>query len=83
MEEFNMDMLIQKTILEMEKPFLLSDLFDKLKSNGIKDKTAILNILDELLNSGLVEYSDVNLDDDTIDANDDLLVYYQSALSFV
>ena len=33
---------------------------------------AILNVLDELLNMGLVEYSDVN---------DDLSVYYQSAFA--
>lgn len=67
-----MDLIIQKTILEMEKPFLMSDLFDKLALDGIKDKEAILNVLDELLNIGLVEYSDVN---------DDLSVYYQSAFA--
>lgn len=67
-----MDLIIQKTILEMEKPFLMSDLFNKLALVGITDKEAILNILDELLNMGLVEYSDVN---------DDLSVYYQSAFA--
>ncbi len=67
-----MDLIIQKTILEMEKPFLMSDLFNKLALEGITDKEAILNVLDELLNMGLVEYSDVN---------DDLSVYYQSAFA--
>ncbi len=67
-----MDLIIQKTILEMEKPFLMSDLFNKLALVGITDKEAILNVLDELLNMGLVEYSDVN---------DDLSVYYQSAFA--
>ena len=67
-----MDLIIQKTILEMEKPFLMSDLFNKLALVGITDKEAILNILDELLNMGLVEYSDVN---------DELSVYYQSAFA--
>lgn len=56
----------------MEKPFLMSDLFNKLALVGITDKEAILNVLDELLNMGLVEYSDVN---------DDLSVYYQSAFA--
>ncbi len=67
-----MDLIIQKTILEMEKPFLMSDLFNKLALVGITDKEVILNVLDELLNIGLVEYSDVN---------DDLSVYYQSAFA--
>ena len=67
-----MDLLIRKTILEMEKPFLMSDLFNELAAQGVTDKEAILNVLDELLNIGLVEYSDVN---------DDLFGYYQSVLA--
>ena len=54
--------VIQKTILEMDKPFLMSDLFAKLSEQGITDETIILRILDQLLNSGLVSYSDIQDD---------------------
>lgn len=58
-----MESTIQKIILEMDKPFLLSELFDVLKNKGINDKELILQVLDNLLNNGLVEYSDFNDDD--------------------
>lgn len=57
-----MEFHIQNVILQMDKPFLLSDLFDVLEKKGISNKDLILQVLDELLNRGLVEYSD--FDDD-------------------
>lgn len=58
--------IIQKTILEMDKPFLMSELFEKLFEVGITDGAIILDVLDQLLNSGLVSYSDIQ---------DDMAVY--------
>lgn len=51
--------IIRDTILDMERPFLLSDLFDRLGKMGIKDRSFILTILDELVDEGLVLYSEI------------------------
>ncbi len=61
------ELLIQKIILEMDKPFLLSELFDVIMEKGINNKELVLHVLDQLLNSGLVEYSDFE---------DDLAMYH-------
>lgn len=58
-----MEFFIQNVILKMDKPFLMSELFDELGKNGISNKELILEVLDDLLNRGLVEYSD--FDDDS------------------
>ena len=59
--------LIKKTILEIEKPFLMSDLFDVLEKKGVRDRRLILRVLDQLLDDGLVDYKDLS--------NDDILYY--------
>lgn len=56
------ELIIQKTILEMNKPFRLSDLFEVLESKGITDKILILEKLNQLLNAGLILSSDVEYD---------------------
>ena len=54
---------IRETILEMERPFNVSDLFYKLESaHNIQDRTLILEVLDELCDSGAIDYSEINDD---------------------
>lgn len=52
--------IIRQTILDMERPFSISDLFHRLESKyNIKNKQLALNILEELCESGLIKYSEV------------------------
>lgn len=54
---------IRETILEMERPFNVSDLFYKLDTaHGIRNRTLILEVLDELCESGAIDYSEINDD---------------------
>lgn len=48
--------VIRQTILTMEKPFCITDLFVALNLAGITDRDLILEVLDELYERGLVEY---------------------------
>lgn len=50
--------IISETILEMEKPFMLTDLFFRLEEQGIVDKALILHILNHLCDAGFVDYSE-------------------------
>ena len=52
------DVKIQRTILEMDSVFTLPELLDKLSARDRKEKSAVLDILDELLNLGMVEFAD-------------------------
>lgn len=54
---------ISETILSMEKPFKLSQLYLTLEENGITDKYMILDVLNQLYESGMVDKTDV--EDDT------------------
>lgn len=47
---------IRQTILAMEKPFCIADLFIALDSRGVDDRNLILEVLDELYERGLIEY---------------------------
>lgn len=47
---------IRQTILAMEKPFCITDLFAALNSVGITNRDLILEILDDLYERGLIEY---------------------------
>lgn len=51
--------IIRKTIINMDKPFLLSDLFNKLAEQGITDKAQILGVLNDLINNGTVSQSEI------------------------
>lgn len=48
--------VIRQTILALEKPFCISDLFIMLGSKDIKERDLILEVLDELYDRGLVDY---------------------------
>ena len=55
--------IIRETILQMERPFNVSDLFYKLHSeNNIQNRVLILEVLDELCDSGAIDYSEINDD---------------------
>lgn len=55
--------IIRETILQMERPFNVSDLFYKLDSSyNIRNRTLILEVLDELCDSGAIDYSEINDD---------------------
>lgn len=55
--------IIRQTILGMTRPFNVSDLFYKLESeSGITNRTLILEVLDELCDSGVISYLEVNDD---------------------
>nr|DAX50165.1 MAG TPA: ferric uptake regulation protein [Caudoviricetes sp.] len=53
---------ISNTILNMKKPFKLSQLYSKLKENGIFDEYLTLDVLNQLYESGLVERTDIEND---------------------
>jgi len=50
---------IKIIILEMDKPFSIFELLEKLSDDGITDKEVILNVLNQLLNNGLVKPTDI------------------------
>jgi len=55
--------IIRQTILGMEKPFNVSELFYLLETTyGIVNRQLILNILEELCESGVIKYSEVRND---------------------
>lgn len=52
--------IIRQTVLTMDRPFNLSDLFHLLEAKyDIKNRQLILNIVEELCESGVVKYSEV------------------------
>lgn len=52
--------IIQTVILEMERPFNISDLFYTLSHHhGIENRSLILAVLDELCESGAIDYSEI------------------------
>lgn len=52
--------IIRQTILGMERPFCLSELFEKLDNDyQIVERQLILNILEEMCESGAIKYSEV------------------------
>lgn len=52
--------IIRQTIRAMKVPFNLSDLFELLeKEYEIKDRQLILDILEEMCESGVIKYSEV------------------------
>lgn len=57
--------IISRTILNMEIPFKLSQLYEVLEQKGITDKELILDVLNQLYEKGLVDYAFV--EDDTLE----------------
>lgn len=58
-------LVISRTILNMEIPFKLSQLYDVLEQKGITDRELILDVLNQLYEKGLVDYASV--EDDTLE----------------
>lgn len=54
--------IIKETILDMERPFNVSDLLYRLALKGVTNRTLILEVLDELCDNGLIDYSEINDD---------------------
>lgn len=57
--------IISRTILNMEIPFKLSQLYEVLEAKGITDRELILDVLNQLYEKGLVDYASV--EDDTLE----------------
>ncbi|MCM1387932.1 MAG: hypothetical protein NC231_11425 [Bacillus sp. (in: Bacteria)] len=57
--------IISRTILNMEIPFKLSQLYGILEKQGITDRELILDVLNQLYEKGLVDYASV--EDDTLE----------------
>lgn len=57
--------IISRTILNMEIPFKLSQLYEVLEKKGITDRELILDVLNQLYEKGLVDYASV--EDDTLE----------------
>lgn len=51
---------IREVILNMERPFRISDLFIRLEREGITDRVVILEQLDVLCEAGLVNYAEID-----------------------
>lgn len=62
-ERINMEMTICNVILSMERPFRVSQLFDKIEEYGITKKDLVLDILDQLCESGIIKYSEIENDE--------------------
>ena len=78
-ERVNTKIIISKTILAMNIPFKLSDLYAKLATQGIQDHALILDVLNELYENGLVDYSSV--EDDTFDLDVPCIIFVKKARS--
>ena len=54
--------IIKETIIDMERPFNVSDLLYRLALKKVTNRTLILEVLDELCDNGLIDYSEINDD---------------------
>lgn len=54
---------ISEIILSMERPFKISQLFQEMERHDITDMTLVLEVLDQLCDSGLIKYSEVENDE--------------------
>lgn len=53
--------IIRSTIIKMDKPFLITDLFAKLSNKyQICDQELILGVLNDLINTGVVSLSEID-----------------------
>lgn len=58
----NKEMHICNIILSMDRPFKISQLFIEMEKNNINDRELVLKLLDQLCDSGLIKYSEVEDD---------------------
>lgn len=52
---------VKQIIFEMNKEFSLEDLYNKCNESGITNKKLILDVLDGLLDAGIVNYADLTI----------------------
>lgn len=64
---------ICNVILSLERPFKISQLLEVMQEHDITDKDKILEVLDQLCDSGVIKYSEVE-DDQWAYKNNLLLV---------
>ena len=58
----NMEMKVCDVILSMDRPFKISQLFEEMNEHQITDKDFVLEILDQLCESGIIKYSEIEDD---------------------
>lgn len=58
----NLEMLICDSILNMDRPFKISQLLNIMEAKGVNNKQLVLDILDQLCDSGLIKYSEIEDD---------------------
>lgn len=58
----NLEMTICDMILGMDRPFKISQLLQVAEEHGLTNKDLVLEILDQLCESGLIKYSEVEDD---------------------
>ena len=51
---------VRRTILQIQKPFHITDLISYLNKKDIKDNELILQVLDELYSEDMIKYCDIN-----------------------
>lgn len=61
-KKINEELRVCDIILSMEIPFKISQLFEKAESQGVYDKMLILEVLNQLCDSGVIKYSEVGDD---------------------
>lgn len=60
--KINTEMLICDIILGMERPFKISELLKKTDEQGIKNRDFVLDVLNQLCESGVIKYSEIQDD---------------------
>lgn len=60
--KINMEMEACDIILGMDRPFRVSQLLNEAERRGISDKDLVLDVLDQLCESGIIKYSEVEND---------------------
>lgn len=61
-QRINTEMTICNIILSMERPFKISQLLSQAERYHITNKDLVLDVLDQLCESGLVKYSEIEND---------------------
>ena len=60
--KINNELRICDIILSMERPFKISQLLQEMNRNGIYNEILVLEILDQLCDSGIIKYSEIEDD---------------------
>lgn len=60
--KLNKEMSVCNIILSLERPFKISQLLEETQREGILDSNFVLEILDQLCDSGIIKYSEIEDD---------------------